>query len=265
MLELTDIGYLLQPEPIEVERFNFFTFWLICCNVGTIVCFINTTFWHAILGTDIDDKITFILQYIGLISCVLYVLSMTFIYLEFQPDSNLIWYSISCVTWHLNYNCYLIMFFKQSAIWFGKTYRKITILVIVTINIVILVDYYYYFAGLIIATPEILYILQQLDFGITASLSIIELLYNIVTIHKIIREAIKSNNPHTRILIIKLTGVIGFFFLLDLANSIVYGIVDETYALSITGFLLALKLQTEYFCLNRIRQCLIIMNTIDNM
>ncbi|KXN66459.1 hypothetical protein CONCODRAFT_11694 [Conidiobolus coronatus NRRL 28638] len=265
MNDILDIGYLLQPEPIIVERFDFFTFWSICCNVGTIICLINTTFWHVILGTDIDDKITFSLQYIGLISCVLYDITETFIYLEFQPDNILIWYIISCVAWQLVYNCYLIMFFKQSAIWFGKSYRNISILVLIVLNIFMAIDYYYYFAVLLIGTPEIISICQKFDFAVTTGLSVIELIYNIITIYKIIKEAIKSRNPHTRTLIIKLTSVIGIFFLADLAISLAFEFVDESYAIIFWPFLFALKLQTEYFCLNRIRQCLIIMNTIDNV
>jgi hypothetical protein len=265
MDDIIEIGFFSQPEPILVEKFDFFAIWSICCIVGASICFINTTFWHAILGTDIDDKITFILQYAGLVSCVLYAITMSFIYMEFQPENNLVWYIISCASWQLVYNCYLIMFFKQSAIWFGKNYRNLTIIVLIALNIFMAIDYYYYFAVLLVGTPEIVYISQQLDFAVTTGLSVVELIYNIITIYKIIKEAIKSNNPHTKTLIIKLTGVIGIFFLADFAISLVFGFVDESYAVTFWPFLFALKLQTEYFCLNRIRQCLIIMNSIDNV
>jgi hypothetical protein len=265
MSKSTEIEYLLQSEPGISKKFDFFSFWLYCCSSGTIICYINTTIWHVILGTDIDDKITFSLQYIGLISCVLYSLSMTFIFLEFQPENILTWYIISCITWGVNYNCYIIMFFKQTSIWFGLYYRYISFALIIIINVFIFADFYYYIATLLIATEEVIYIGHTLDFAVTTGLSVIELVYNIITINKIVKEAIKSNNPHTRTLIIKLTSVIGIFLFSDIAISLMYALIDESYALTICVFFVALKLQSEYFCLNRIKQCLIIMNTYDSV
>jgi hypothetical protein len=258
------VFYLNQFETIEYKSLNVLALWIICCFAGTCTCFINTTTWHLILGSDIDDKLSFVLHYLGLISCIFYQLCIFYVALDLDPDNSYYWYISVSIFWQLNYNFYLIMFMKQSSVWFGKLYFKISAAVIFIMNAAIIVDSYYFIRLTTAPTDNIIYISSKFDFGVTTGVSVIELIYNVATIYKIVKEAYKGCNANVRILIIKLVGVIMLFFIADLTMSAVYGLIDEFYSVSLCGFLIALKLQTEYFCLSRIRQCIIIVQNYEN-
>ncbi|KXN66461.1 hypothetical protein CONCODRAFT_11696 [Conidiobolus coronatus NRRL 28638] len=188
--------YLDQPEIIEVKSLNLLALWIICCFAGTCTCFINTSTWHLILGVDIDDKLSFILHYLGLISCIFYQVCIAYVTLNLDPDNSYYWYIIVSIFWQLNYNFYLIMFMNQSSIWFGKLYFKISTAIIIVMNAAIVVDSYYFIQLATTPTDNIIYISSKFDFGVTTGVSVIELIYNVVTIYTIVREAYKGCNTN---------------------------------------------------------------------
>ncbi|KXN66463.1 hypothetical protein CONCODRAFT_128368 [Conidiobolus coronatus NRRL 28638] len=156
------------------------------------------------------------------------------------------------------------MFMKQSSIWFGRIYVKISIVIIILINSGICCDGYYYMKSITDPNENSVYISTQFDFSVTLTIAIVEFIYNLITIYKIVKEAAKSNSSALKLLIIKLVGVLLLFFIADIAVTIIYGIVDEFYSVSLCAYLIALKLQTEYFCLSKIRQCIIIVQSCEN-
>jgi hypothetical protein len=156
------------------------------------------------------------------------------------------------------------MFIKQSSVWFGQLYVKISIITIILLNAAIITDSYYYMRILTDPGESSLYISIQFDFSVTITIAIIEFIYNFATIYKIVKEASKSNSPALKFLIIKLVGVLLLFFFADIIVTIIYGVVDEFYSVSLCAYLIALKLQTEYFCLSKIRQCIIIAQSYEN-
>lgn len=269
MSEVTGIlslapGHYYSDE-IDNSGDSFYRLWITCCFTGTILCLVNATIWHITLGMKIDSKVTFILHYIGLISTTLFVLTLVMLSLELQPDREKFWTVLNAIVWQLNYNCYLIMFIMQSTMWFGSIFKKVSILVVILVNISIAVDSYYYcsmiFGG---ANDELKALNSKFDFGVTVGMAVIELIYNVLTIYQIIKQAYKMTNSSTIKLIIKLVGVLSLFFILDIITTGVYKAANQFYSLTLTGFLLSLKILTEYFCLNRIRQCLLIAQQVQN-
>ncbi|KXN66462.1 hypothetical protein CONCODRAFT_11697 [Conidiobolus coronatus NRRL 28638] len=129
------------------------------------------------------------------------------------------------------------MFVTQSSIWFGQVYHQLR-------------------------KPNEL--TDLFDCGMTTGLSIIEFIFNVVTLSKIIKEAYKSRSPIMLKLLVKLVGVVLIFTIADVALTVIYIVKNKYYSLIFTGLLLALKIQTEYFCLNRIRQCILIAHSIHN-
>jgi hypothetical protein len=261
---LDPVLYFRQYEPEIIPKIDLLSVWFVCLAAGTCAVYINTNIWHIILGIGIDDKITFILHYIGLMSCIIFQVSMMLIGLEMDPDNKYIFYLLSSLSWQVNYNCYLIMFMKQSGAWFGRLYVKISVIIIILTNVAICTDTYYYMKKCSDSNEDIAYISVQFDYSVTIGISVVEFIYNSVTIYKIVKAATRANSQALIFLIIKLVSVLFFFFLADIAVTIIYGLVNEFYSVSLCAYLIALKLQTEYFCLSKIRQCIIIVQSYEN-
>jgi hypothetical protein len=220
--------------------------------------------WHIVLGIKIEDKFAFYLHYFGIISANIYSISTAFWLLNLFTEYYVVWYYLNTIFWAAIYNLYIVMFFIQSSMWFGQIYRRISIVAIVTIQIFMVLITYYYFLMLYSPTDETQRITDIFDCGMTTGLSIIEFVFNMVTLYKIVKEAYKSRSPIAFKLLIKLVTVAVIFTVADIALTVIYIVKNKYYSLIFIGFLLALKIQTEYFCLNRIRQCILIPHSIHN-
>lgn len=262
-----DIDPLLYSdlyEPILIQKIDLLAIWLICLATGTFFVYIDTNIWHVILGAGIEDKISLILQYLGLMSCIIYEASVLIIGLKIDSQYTLLFYMLLSITWQVNYNCYLIMFIKQSSCWFGKIYSKYCIVIIILLNIAYAINTCYYMKTLSDFTDNTIEISVLLGYSLFIITSFIEFIFNFLTIFKILIQTSKVNSSVLSSLIIKLTGVFTLFFLANISNTVIYGLANEFYSASFNGYLIALKLQTTYFYLNKVRKCILIYKSNEN-
>ncbi|KXN64736.1 hypothetical protein CONCODRAFT_14023 [Conidiobolus coronatus NRRL 28638] len=103
-----------------------------------------------------------------------------------------------------------------------------------------------------------------IDCVLVSLLTLCEFIINLLIVYKIRSTCKSSNNFEYYRLFLKLCSVLVLFFIADLVVVVMTQQNYGTIVYGIKGFVYALKIQTEYVCLSKIRYLYLTMQNYDN-
>jgi hypothetical protein len=244
----------------EATDFNFIS------TVGAIIIFIEAIMIQLVLKLTIEDKLNFYIQYIAILGTIATNIGLLLID-QMQDKSKLYIVSLAVNTGYTTY-CFLyfLMFFKQTKPLFGLYYKLFYKACLAVFLILLIPQFYTFFMSNYSLTNGAYYgkLTSIIDCTLVSLLMLVEFVINLLIAYKIRLTCKLYNNFEYYRLLLKMCSVLVLFFIADLTvvvmtqqnfGTIVYGIKAFTYAL---------KIQTEYVCLSKIRYLYLTMQNYDN-
>jgi hypothetical protein len=234
--------------------------------VGSIVILIESIIIQLVLKLTIDNKLNFYIQFIAILGTIVNNVGLLLIDLM-KDKSDLFIISLMVNTGYTIY-CffYFLMFFKQTKLMFGLYYKIFYKACLVVFLLLLLPQFYTFYMSNYILTDEAYYgrLTSIIDFTLVTLLTLCEFIINFLIIYKIRSTCKSSNNYEYYKLFIKLCSVLVIFFIADVVVIVMTLQNYGTIVYGIKGFIYALKIQTEYVCLSKIRYLYLTMQNYDN-
>ncbi|KXN75021.1 hypothetical protein CONCODRAFT_1811 [Conidiobolus coronatus NRRL 28638] len=158
----------------------------------------------------------------------------------------------------LCFNGFTIMFIRQASIFFSLIMIRSLWAACIILNIYNLISTYYSLRYQLFEEEQIYIIFHSLDSAQTIIFFIFEFLSNVYGIYTIVRAVRKLNDVNINKLVVKMVIILILFVLLDFSAMIfeIFNMGEYTYCF--WGFNYAVKSQVEYYCLGKVRQCIVV-------
>jgi hypothetical protein len=237
-------------------------------NVGSIaLCFtllINSATYYFVLHIKDADRYNLILQFIGLISCVIFLIGLYLINIGYLANYPEVEAFLIDIPWLLYANCYFIVFYRQSDILLPRKLYYFCWFYLVFINGVGCYDLYLYYMEYVVNPDDYFDLANLMDFTLSLMFLFIEFLINMSIIFRILNKVRNQSDPHYKVLVAKLCTVLFFYFSLDIILMSLDITNNQMYACFFWGINYGFKIQMETLCLGKIREVIVIMETYHN-
>jgi hypothetical protein len=244
------IPSIYEAEPLQLV--SAFTF------VGSLVVTINSFLYYVILNFDIEDWWNLILNWTGCIGGLMFAGPAFLINLKIFDGYDFILGIIEQVGFIFCFNGFTIMFIRQGSIFFNLKMTQSLWAGCLVLNIYNIIGTYYSLRYQLFEEEQIYVISHGIDCAQTVIFFTFEFISNIYGIYTIVRAVRKLNNVNINRLVIKMVAILILFVILDFIIMIfeIFDMGEYTYC--IWGFNYAVKSQIEYYCLGKVRQCILV-------
>jgi hypothetical protein len=224
---------------------------------------INGLVYWVILDVKYTDRINLLCQLFGLIATCIFQagrLLVTFGYLNGAPILEFI---INTLPWQIYFNCYFIVFIRQSDPLIPRKMAYGAWIYLVFLNAIAILDTYAYYLEYCVS-EKWTWLGVLIDLLSLIFILILECIINIWIIVKIAKKVRSQANLGYKTFVTRLSVVLVLFFMIDIVNIACNLSGYQSYECILWGVSFALKIQVEGVCLGKIRECIVIMENYEN-
>jgi hypothetical protein len=224
---------------------------------------VNGLLYWIILDIKYTDRINILCQFFGLITTCIFQAGRVLISFGYFKGDPILEVLFNNVPWKIYFNCYFIVFIRQSDSLIPRKMAYGAWVYLVFLNAIAILDTYAYYLeycvsekwtwlGVLIDALSLVFIL------------ILECIINIWIIVKIAKKVRRQVNSGYKTFVTRLCIALVLFFMIDMVNIACSLSGYQSYECILWGVSFALKIQVEGLCLGKIRECIVIMENYEN-
>jgi hypothetical protein len=236
----------------------------VCGASVTAVILINSILYSTILNLKNNDALNVSIQFVGLISCQIYTLDLLLVNFGFMDNYPILGYALCPVLWFVIYNCYFIVFLRQSDILLPRRMYLTAWIFLAIMGGIGIADLYASYYAFVLNLENWDEMMVNLDLVMNIFTEVMEFVINFYIIGRLLHKTRHMNNSQYKKLVRKLLSILALYFILDVVNVSLERGSLKLYSFITWTVFYSIKIQTEVLCLGKIKECIIIMERYEN-
>jgi hypothetical protein len=248
----------MSPIYTALQEINPLQLVSLLCFIGSLVMTVNSFLFYIILNFQLENLLNLILNWVGCVGGLAFTICAFLINFEFYKEYEFQLGIGEQIAYFIAFNGFTVMFIRQSNLFFSKLGSNVLWISYILLNIYNFVSTYYSLRYQLYEEESIYPIFHGLDSFQMIVFFIFEALSNIYGIYTIVKSVQKFQDVNINRLVFKMVLVLMFFVCLD-ASVIILEYCDlGLFAYCVLGLNYSIKSQVEYYCLGKVRQCIIV-------
>jgi hypothetical protein len=229
-----------------------------------VMLLINSITYYYILNMKGNDNINIVLQFIGIVNCIIFEIGLLLINTEYVADQPQLEAFILDIPWLIFLNSYFIVFYRQSDILLPRPLFYFCWVYLAAINAAGCYDTYLYYMEYVVSEEDYFDTANLMDVIMSLMFIFIEFVVNLYIVVRVFNKVRHQSNRQYKILIAKLCSVLFLYFCLDVLLMTLDITNNQMMACFFWGINYGFKIQMEALCLGKIREVIIIMENYQN-